>query len=264
MVVGEATHGPGQIDALFRNDDGEMLSSRDLAVRWDENQDVHFHPLGVLVERELYRPVTASQPSAESDAVGEPILIATYRGSTSKPWQFGLTRYNGQLLLTQARAGPAKFDPVLKRFPIETQPLGDQPLVFSHTVSRRLWSEDPVNPHVQSQRSEGLRTQFLYNDTDGWHLIQPKGLDTADDVDDDSFEPTQLDGVSVRSALLRSETDGEMKTTVEHEYRIIPKALEVCERLYALSYYEANEESLDNLQWDIAEATAYDIVEAEQ
>ncbi|QSG16309.1 hypothetical protein [Halapricum desulfuricans] len=265
LIVGKATHGPNQIDAVFRNDNGDVISNYELASRYQhDTQDVHFHPLGVLVERELYRPVTASQPSAESDGVGEPIPIATYRGSTSKPWQFGLTRYNGQLLLTQARAGPSKFDPVLKRFPIETQPLGNQPLVFSHTVSRRLWSEDPVNPHVQSQRSEGLRTQFLYNDADGWHLIQPKGLDTADDADSDSFESTQLDGVSVRSALLRSETDGEMKTTVEHEYRITPTALEVCERLYALSYYEANEESLDNLQWDIAEATAYDIVEAER
>jgi hypothetical protein len=260
LVVGAATHGPGQIDAVFRSADGEAIRSHELASRQEhEDLDVSFHPLGVLVEGDLYRPVTSNASSAERAAVGEPIEVATYRGSDGKPWQFGVTRYDGQLLITQARAGPEKFDPVLKRFPIESRAIGDEPLVFSHTVSRRVWSEDPVNLHVQSQRSEGLRTQFIYADTDGWHLIQPTDFDGPGDAADDSFEPTQLDGVAVRSALLRAETDGETKATVEHEYRITADAFEACDRLYALSYHEANEESFDRLQWDIADATAYEI-----
>lgn len=261
LVVGEATHGPGQTDAVFRAADGETIRSHELVFRQEhENLDVSFHPLGVIVEGVLYRPVISSTSDAEWEAVGEPIEVNTYRGSDGKPWQFGVTRSDGQLLITQARAGPEKFDPVLKRFPIETQTIGDEALVFSHTVSRRIWSEDPANLHVQSQRSEGLRTQFLNADTDGWHLIQPTDLGDQSEAAGDSFESTQLDGVSVRSAILRAETDGEMKATVEHEYRITADALDACHQLYALSYHEANEESVDYLQWNIADATAYEIV----
>lgn len=260
LVVGAATHGPGQTDAVFCSADGKAIRSHELVSRQaHEDLDVSFHPLGVIVGEELYRPVKSSASAAERATVGEPIEVATYRGSDGKPWQFGVTRYDGQLLITQARAGPKKFDPVLKRFPIERRTIGDEPLVFTHTVSRRVWSEDPVNLHVQSQRSEGLRTQFLYADTDGWHLIQPTDFDDQSEPADDSFEPTQLEGVAVRSALLRAETDGETKATAEHEYQITADALETCDRLFALSYHEANEESFDRLQWDIADATAYEI-----
>jgi hypothetical protein len=198
--------------------------------------------------------------TAATTSVGNPLQVETYRGSDSKPWQFGLTRYEDELLLTQARGPPAKFDPVLKRFPIETRSIGAEPLVFSHTVSRRVWSEDPLNMKVQSQRSEGLRTQFLYADSDGWHLIQPQSLGEPTDSSGSSFEPTTLDGVSVRSSLLRATTDGETKATVEHEYRITDQVVSACDRLYALSYHEANEESIERLQWEIADAKAYEIV----
>jgi len=222
---------------------------------------VSYHPLGVIVDGELYRPVVSDESRAEPTAVGDPIILTTYRGSpTPRPWQFGVTRHDDELLITQARASPAKFDPILKRFSIETQSIGDEPLVFSHSVSRRLWSEDPLNVRIQSQRSEGLRTQFLYADADGWHLIQPKALDDHSDSADASFEPTSLNGVSVRSSLLRADTDVETKSTVEHEYRITAEALDACSSLYALSYYEANEESVNRLEWEIADATAYEIV----
>lgn len=262
LVVGQTTHGPGSPGAVFRNDDGEQVTSRDLAYQhWYEDIAASYHPLGVMVDGDLYQPVSLEMDDTEASTVGDPISLETYRGSaTSRPWQFGLTRYDDQLLITQARASPDKFDPVLKRYPIEKQTLGDEPLVFSHTVSRRVWSEDPLNLHVQSQRSEGLRTQFIYEDSEGWHLIQPKAVEEPDESADNSFESTQLDGVSVRSALLRLNEDGEAKATVEHEYRITEDVFDACDQLYALSYYEANEESFDNLQWDIADATAYEIV----
>lgn len=261
LVIGEETHGPGQSDALFRSPTGAVVRSRDVAYRhWYDDLDVSFHPLGAVIDGELYRPVVTANDAAETVDIGEPIAVATYRGSESTPWQFGVTRSDGQLLLTQARGPPSKFAPVLKRFPIETQPLGDDPLVFSHTVSRRIWAEDPANPQVQSQRSEGLRTQFLYADSEGWHLIQPKHLGEPTAEADTAFEPTQLDGVAVRSSLLRAETAGDRKATVEHEYRITDDVFAACERLYALSYHEANEESIERLQWDIADATAYEIV----
>jgi hypothetical protein len=262
LVVDETTHGPGTPQTVFRNDHGKHITSRDLAYRhWYENLAASYHPLGVMVNGDLYQPVSLEMDITEASPVGDPISLETYRGSTtSRPWQFGLTRSDGQLLITQARASPDKFDPVLKRYPIEKQTLGDEPLVFSHTVSRRVWSEDPLNLHVQSQRSEGLRTQFIYQDSEGWHLIQPKAVDEPDDSADQSFESTQLDGVSVRSALLRANEDGEVKSTVEHEYRITEDVFDACDQLYVLSYYEANEESFDNLQWDIADATAYEIV----
>lgn len=262
LVVGEATHGPGTVDAVFRNDSEEQATSRELAYsHWFEGVPVSYHPLGVIVDGDLYRPVVPDEEEMDSFAVGDPIRLATYRGSpTSRPWQFGVTRSRDSLLITQARGSPAKFDPVLKRFPIETQTIGDEPVVFSHTASRRVWSEDPLDVQVQSQRSEGLRTQFLYADSSGWHLIQPKALSQQAETTDSSFEPTQLDSVSVRSSLLRFETDGEMKATVEHEYRVTADVLDSCTALYTLSYYEANEESIDNLQWEIADATAYEIV----
>jgi hypothetical protein len=264
LVVGEATHGPGQIDAVFRAPSGEEVCSRDLAYRiWNEGLNTYTHPLGVIVDDDLFRPVTSEDAAIADTTVGDPISVTTYRGSEGKPWQFGVTRYDEQLLITQARAGPEKFDPILKRYPIESQPIGDEPLVFSHTADRRVWSEDPLNPRIQSQRSEGLLTQFLYADNEGWHLIQPKALGDLDESSDQSFEPTQLDGISVRSSILRAESEGEVKATVEHEYRIASGALDSCTSLYALSYYEANEESIDRLEWEIADATAYEIVSDE-
>lgn len=260
LVVGTATHGPGQVEAVFRSDSGNEVCSQELAYRsLYEDLDVEFNPLGVLVDGELHRPITVEAANAATTSVGDPLHVETYRGSDGKPWQFGLTRQANELLLTQARGPPAKFNPVVKRFPIETQPIGDEPLVFSHTVSRRVWSEDPLNMQVQSQRSEGLRTQFLYADSDGWHLIQPKTLGEPTDSSESSFEATTLDGVSVRSSLLRAETDGEMKATVEHEYRITDEVFSACDCLYALSYHEVNEESVDRLQWEIADAKAYEI-----
>jgi hypothetical protein len=263
LVVGESTHGPGQVDAVFRNQAGDEVCSGDLVYRrWHEDCDVYFHPLGVIVDGDLYRPAAVEGTEETATDVGNPIFVETYRGSTGKPWQFGITRIGEQLLLTQARAGPAKFDPVLKQFPIERQVIGAEPLVFSHTVSRRLWTEDPVNPQIQSQRSEGLVTQFLYREDGDWHLIQPKAGNPSDD-ESASFEPTPLNGVSVRSSLLRAEMDGETKATVEHEYRVTDAVLNACDCVYVLSYYEANEESVDRLQWDIADATAYEILPAE-
>lgn len=260
LIVGETTHGPGQIDAVFRNDAGDLITNDELASRYPHtSQDVYFHPLGVLVERDLYRPVSTRELGGDHTAVGEPIQLATYRGSSSKPWQFGITRDDGQLLLTQDRAGPSKFDPVIKRFPIEQQPIGTEAMVFSHTVSRRTWCEDPKNLHVQSHRSEGLRTQLLYEDVEGWHLIQPDALDDPSE-EGNGFESTQLDGVFVRSSLLRADQDGESKATVEHEYRITERALDTTRRLYVLSYHEVNEESVGTLKWEIANATAYEIV----
>lgn len=261
LVVGTSTHGPGQVEAVFRNPAGDEVCSRELAYRiWHNGLDVTFHPLGVLIDGDLYRPIPARASTTEPTSVGDPLHVESYRGSKAKPWQFGVTRYDEQILVTQARGPPEKFDPVLKRFPIKTQTISDEPLVFSHTASRRIWSEDPVNPQVQSQRSEGVQTQFLYEDNDGWHLIQPKALGEPSEATESSFEHTQLNGVSVRSSLLRSETDGEMKATVEHEYRIAVDALDSCTSLYALSYHEATEESFDRLEWRIADATAYEIV----
>jgi hypothetical protein len=261
LVAGESTHGPGQVDAVFRNDAGDEVSSRELARRiWHNGLDVSFHPLGAIIDGDLYRPIPAGASNAETTSVGDPLHVESYRGSNATPWQFGVTRHDEQLLITQARGPPEKFDPVLKRFPIEIQTISEEPLVFSHTVSRRIWSEDPLNSQIQSQRSEGLQTQFLYEDSDGWHLIQPKALGEPSEKTDSSFEETQLDGVSVRSSLLRAETDREMKATVEHEYRITADALASCSSLYALSYHETNEESINNLEWEIADATAYEIV----
>lgn len=261
LVIGTSTHGPGQVNAVFRNSSGDDVYSRDLAYRiWLEGLEVSFHPLGVVIDGELYRPVTEKTSNAETTGVGEPLDIKSYRGSDATPWQFGVTRHDGQLLITQARGPPEKFDPVLKRFPIETRAIGAEPLVFSHTVSRRVWSEDPLNTQIQSQRSEGLRTQFLYAEGDDWHLIQPDALgDTSQDADS-SFEQTQVPGVSVRSSLLRTETDGDSKATVEHEYRITTDVLDSCSSLYVLSYYEANEESIGTLEWEIADAVATEIV----
>lgn len=262
LVVGEMTHGPGTIDAVFRSDSEDQATSRELIYRrWFEGVPVSYHPLGVMVDGDLYRPVLSDGDDISWSAVGDPIPIETYRGSPkSRPWQYGVTRSDDQLFITQARASPEKFDPVLKRYPIETKTIDDEPLVFNHTVSRRVWSEDPQNMRIQSQRSEGLLTQFLYADSDGWHLIQPKTLTDTVEATESSFEPTQLDGVSARSSLLRAETDGETKSTVEHEYQVAPHALDSCDSLYALSNYEVNEESVDNLEWQIADATAYELV----
>jgi hypothetical protein len=264
LVVGQSTHGPGHVDARFRAPSGDEVSSRELAYRiWYEGLDTHSHPLGIFVDGTLHRPVTHHEEETAVTTVGHPIPVETYRSSGGTPWQFGVTRHDEQLLITQARAGPEKFDPVLKRYPIESQAIGDEPLVFSHTADRRVWSEDPFNPQIQSQRSEGLLTQFLYADAEEWHLIQPKVPGDATEAAEASFEPTQLNGISVRSSILRAQTEGEMKATVEHEYRITTEALDSCTSLYALSCYEANEESIDNLQWDIADATAYEIVRNE-
>ncbi len=261
LIVGASTHGPGEFDAVFRDASGDEITSREVAYRtWLDGLDASYHPLGLLVDGDLYRPVTAELQGSGSDFVGDPIVVDTYRGSRGTPWQFGVTRSDDQIFLTQARAGPEKFDPVLKRFQIERQPIGEEPLLFSHTVSRRIWSEDPVNVHVQSNRSEGLVTQFLYADGDGWHLLQPDGLGETADSTDSEFESTQLDGVSVRSSILRADTGGESKTSVEHEYRVTADVFDACNQLYVLSYHEVSEESIDRLQWDVADATAYEIV----
>lgn len=49
LVVREATHGPGRINAIFQNSTGETVCSRDLAYQlWHEELAVSYHPLGVI------------------------------------------------------------------------------------------------------------------------------------------------------------------------------------------------------------------------
>lgn len=51
------------------------------------------------------------------------LSLKTHCGTDSTPWQFSLVRTADEIMLTQAKAGPEKFDPVLKRFTIEDQPI---------------------------------------------------------------------------------------------------------------------------------------------
>lgn len=57
----------------------------------------------------------------------EPLDIQTHRGNTSTPWQFSVKRMPDELVITQARGPPEKFDPVVKRFTIEEYPVGVEP-----------------------------------------------------------------------------------------------------------------------------------------
>jgi hypothetical protein len=172
------------------------------------------------------------------------LALTTHRGDESTPWQFSLVRTADEIMISQAKAGPEKFDPVLKRFDIETHPLSENPAEFSHSVSRRVWQEDPEQPLVKSQRQEGRIFELLYRDPDGWHLARPDSKDESNDAADNAeYESTGHPGVTVSSTYIRSETDNEVKYTNDRDYRITADILDHYAEIYVLSYYELNEES---------------------
>ena len=189
------------------------------------------------------------------------ISLATHRGRDSTPWQFSLLRTDDEILVTQAKAGPEKFDPVLKRFTIEQHPLGDDGVEFHHAVSRRIWQTDAHKPHVKSQRSEGRIFELLYRDPAGYHLdrVNPDDEPT-DSVGSPEFISTDHPGVTVSSTYLRAKGDNETKYTEDRDYRITTDIFESYAEVYVLSYYELNEESKARCVWKIDDAVAYRLV----
>lgn len=214
------------------------------------------------VKRELAALVEHGRLSEADDhyalAGAASLSLTTHRGDDSMPWQFSLVRTDDEIMITQAKAGPEKFDPVLKRFTIEDHPIGDDPVEFHHSVSRRVWQEDPDQPHIKSQRSEGRIFELLYRDPDGWHLARAAPDDESTAVDGASeYNPTEHPGVTVSSTYLRSEGDTEIKYTAKRDYRITEEILENYAEVYVLSYYELNEESHERAAWKTDDAVAH-------
>lgn len=201
----------------------------------------------------------AEEHYAIAEAV--PISLATHRGRESTPWQFSLLRTDDAIMLTQAKAGPEKFDPVLKHFTIEEQAIGDDGVEFHHAVSRRVWQTNPDNPFVKSQRSEGRIFELLYRDPSGYHLdrVDPDDEPT-DSIGSQEFVPTDHPGISVASTYLRAKEDGETKYTEDRDYRISDEILDSYAEVYVLSYYELNEESKTRCVWKTDDAVAYRLV----
>jgi hypothetical protein len=219
----------------------------------------------VAVEDELATLVERGQLSQAGDQyaiVGAATLsLTTHRGSDSTPWQFSLVRTDDEILITQAKGGPDKFDPVLKRFSIEAQPVGDEPVEFHHSVSRRVWQEDSEQPHVKSQRSEGRIFELLYRDVDGWHLARADPADEPTKANESpEYDQTEHPGVTVSATYLRSEEDTEVKYTEDRDYRITDEILEQYAAVYGLSYYELNEESHDKAVWKTEDAVAHQLL----
>lgn len=191
----------------------------------------------------------------------DPLDIQTYRGSESTPWQFSVKWTPDEIVVTQARGPAEQFDPVVKRFTIEEQPLGAEPVEFHHAVSRRVWSEDSDHSQVRSQRSEGHIIELLYRSPTGRHLDRPdsQGEDTTTS-DGDEYEATDHPGVTVSSTFIRAENEDEVKFTEERDYRVSRRILDECAEVFVLSYYEVNEESVENAIWDVEDAIAYRLV----
>ena len=197
-------------------------------------------------------------------AEAAPLSLTTYRGKDSTPWQFSLLRTDNELMLTQAKAGPDKFDPVLKRFNIKRYPLGDNGVEFHHAVSRRIWQTSEHKPHVKSQRSEGRIFELLYRDPAGYHLdlVDPDDEPT-ESVGSQEFVSTDHQGVMVSSTYLRAKGENETKYTEDRDYRIVEDILESYAEVYVLSYYELNEESKTRCVWKTDDAVACRLVSEE-
>lgn len=266
LVVDESTHRPGVLDASFCSDDGSVYTSRDLGyVTFLTDRRVSYHPLGVFVERRrdwiLHRPVVDAEETGESGR----IELSTYRGGDCRrPWQFDLVRTDDALLLTQAMATPDRFDPVLKRFPVETV-TQNEPLVFSETVRTVTWQEDGTR--VRSNRLAGDRLWVLYRDRNGWHLDRPTVPDG--DAEGGTFRQTTIEGVERRVSKTSVEEAPtpraqEFSGTVrEVEYRLTEPALITYRDVYVLTGHEQREESVQQYQWRMDDATAYRLVPEE-
>lgn len=189
------------------------------------------------------------------------LSLTTHRGDESTPWQFSVVRTDGEIMISQAKAGPEKFDPVLKRFDIEKYPVSEDQVEFSHSVSRRVWQEDPERPHIKSQRSEGRIFELLYRDPDGWHLARADPDDEpSDSADNPEYESTEHPGVTVSSTYIRAEDGDEIKYTEDRDYWITADILDKYAEVYVLSYYELNEESQERAVWKVDDAVAYRLV----
>lgn len=194
---------------------------------------------------------------------GEELPVATYNEDASTPWQFSLLRTPDEIVMKQARGPEDQFDPVVKRYTIETKNLGASPLEFEHTVIRRVWEEDPSSPEITSQRSEGRKVLLLYREGAEWHIDEPDPVtDEVPHDTDATFELTSHSGVTVSTTYLRSEDDGELKFTEERTYRISQEILDVYETVYVLSCHEVNEESTSEVLWEVDNAVAHRLVRA--
>lgn len=187
------------------------------------------------------------------EGMAEELDVLTYHGRESLPWQFSVTRTTGEIIVRQARGPPEKFDPVEKRYPIEPVEIGAEAIEFDQTVIRRVWSEKPAMPAIQSQRSEAKEVEFLYRDEAGWHFDQPE---PSLGGSLDRFESTKIPGVTVAATHLRSEEGSNLQFTQEQIYKVTRELAEACEEVYILSAFELNEESVENEFWEVEDATA--------
>lgn len=194
-------------------------------------------------------------------AAAERLSLETYRGGDGTPWQFSLLRTDDEIVVTQAKGPPEKFDPVVKRLEIQPRTVGERPVEVSHNVTRRVWTEDSDQPRVQSHRSEGRVFQLLYRDPAGWHFAQPED-DDADETGADEYVPTEHPGLSVNATSIRVEEDGDTRYITERDYRITSEMLDAYAEVYALSYDEVNEKSYGQAIWEVEDATAYRLLPA--
>ncbi|WP_224333524.1 hypothetical protein [Haloprofundus halobius] len=173
-----------------------------------------------------------------------------------------MTRKTDNIVIEEARGPTDQFEPVTKKFAIESQELGSTSLSFEHSVSRRVWQEDERQPAVRSQRSQGRVFEILYRASDGWHLDQPEpSIDDALPDTEGTIVPTRHTGISVKATFVRSEVGTDLKFTEEREYYITNDIFDDYETIYVLSYNEVNEESTENLVWTVDNATAYKLIQ---
>jgi len=198
--------------------------------------------------------IVTAKSADDSDAPGHPYGVDCEITVNGRPGTYART--DDEIVITQAKGPPEKFDPVVKRLDIQDRTVGETPVKFDHNVTRRVWSENPDEPHVKSHRSEGRVFQLLYRDPAGRHFVQPED-DDIDETDADEYVPTDHPGLTVNATYMRTEEDEDTRYTTEREYRITPELLDAYAAVYALSYHEVNEESYGQAIWEVEDGVAY-------
>lgn len=192
------------------------------------------------------------------DSEKERLPMASWRGYSSLPDKFTITRSSNEIIIEHTRESGKGPQSITKRLTIKHQEIDEDPIEFKYSRARRSWKDNENNSQFKSRRSVGRTFDLLYQAADGWHLETPTILNEKEHpTTNGEILPTNHDGLFLKGEFLLCIEGSELKCIDEREYHATKELIESYEAVYILSYDEIDHHLPEMSHWGIENGVAW-------